>query len=398
MATMNWFGRLVVAGALLATVSAALQAQETGAPFVTYDQELVRLAEKIPGFGGLWRDPKGRTHVYLTDLSRAPEVQQLDPEGVEVHRGDYDIRDLAAWKGGLRSLLRRAGAISLDLDEASNRLRLQVEKGSEAEMETALRSLRVPREAVILEVAEPVRPLELLTDRIRPVPAGVRIRNANGGGCTLGVNAVRSGVRGFVTNSHCSAVRGSVDGTVFYQRSNGVAADRVGVEIADPPHFTGGSCPSGKVCRYSDASFVDYDSNALSGGLTIANPLICGVGFAAPLTVNPSLPRLDITDWVFGSLPSGTLVTKVGATSGCTHGSIQATCTDSNVAGTNITMLCQDRVGDIALGGDSGSPVFVRSGDEATFLGVLWGGTSGSYVYSPWLFVHAELGGLLLIP
>lgn len=392
MSTMKWFGRLLLGGALLAvTVSPALQAQDGGG-FMTYDQELVRLAEEIPGFGGLWRDGRGRTHAYLLDLSWSREVQRLDPAGVEVHQGQYDIRDLAAWKDELRPLLGREGAVSLDLDEASNRLRLVVERGAEDGMEEALRSVRVPREAVILEVGDPFVPLVSLTDRIRPVPGGVRIRTS-AGGCTLGFNAVRAGVQGFVTNSHCSAVRSWVEGTVFFQKSV-TSADRVGVETVDPPFFTGGSCPAGRRCRYSDAIFIDYDADALSGGRGIANPTIYGVGFAGPLTISTVQPRVTITGLTY--VPSGGVVAKVGATTGGTFGAVQATCSDSSVFNTNITMLCQDRVGDIAGPGDSGSSVFVHGGDEATLAGLLWGGNGSSYVFSPFILVQAELGSLSL--
>jgi hypothetical protein len=395
MSTMKWFGRLLLGGALLAvTVPGALQAQE-GGTFVTYDQELVKLAEEIPGFGGLWRDGRGQTHAYLLDLSRAREVQHLDPAGVEVHQGQYDVRDLAAWKDELRPLLGREDAVSLDLDEASNRLRLVVERGAEAGMEEALRSVRVPREAVILEAGEPVEPFESLTDRIRPVPGGVRIRSS-GGGCTHGFNVLRGNVRGFVTNSHCSAVRGSVEGTVFFQKSNLDGADRVGVETVDPKFFTGGSCPSGRKCRYSDAIFVDYDSNALSAGLKIANPSFCTVGAAGPLTVNPAKPRLTITGATYAS--SGAVVAKVGATTGCTFGSVQATCADVNVKNTAFTMLCQEMVAGFAAKGDSGSPVFLHGGDGATVVGLLWGGSPGFYVFSSWMLVQAELGFPVLVP
>jgi hypothetical protein len=395
MATMNWFGRLLLGGVLLAVpVSSTLQAQVEG--IVTYDQELVRLAEEIPGFGGLWRDGRGQTHAWLVDLSWSREVQRLDPAGVEVHQGAYDVRELAAWKDELRPLLGREGAVSLDLDEANNRLHLQVERGTENGMEEALRSVRVPREAVLLEVGEPVESFESLTDRIRPVPGGVRIRNAGGGGCTHGFNVVRNGARGFITNSHCSATRGAVEGTVFFQKSNLVSTDRVGVETVDPPLFTGGSCPAGRRCRYSDAIFVDYDSNALSAGLKIANPSFCGIGFAGPLTVNSSQPRVPIVGATYAAC--GTAVAKVGATSGCTFGAVQSTCADVNVKNTNLTMLCQEQVAGFARPGDSGSPVFFHGGDSATLVGLLWGGTSNTYTFSSWLVIQIELGFPVLTP
>jgi hypothetical protein len=164
--------------------------------------------------------------------------------------------------------------VYLDIDERRNRLVFEVEAdaidGFTVRLQSFLRGIRVPFEAVIVEVAEPVEPLELLTDRIRPVPAGVQIGTASGF-CTLGANAVRFGVRGFVTASHCTATQGGVEGTVFSQNQPG-ASNQIGVETVDPPLFTGGSCPSGRKCRRSDAAFIAYDSAGLSAGPKIANP------------------------------------------------------------------------------------------------------------------------------
>jgi hypothetical protein len=396
MSTMKWLGRLLVGGALLAVpVSSTLQAQVEGV--VTYDQELVRLAEEIPGFGGLWRDGRGQTHAWLVDLSWSLEVQRLDPAGVEVHQGAYDVRELAGWKAELRPLLGREGAISLDLDEAGNRLRLQVERGAEDGFEEALRAVRVPREAVILAAGEPFDTFESLTDRIRPVPGGVRIRNAGGGPCTHGFNVVRNGIRGFVTNSHCSATRSLVEGTVFFQRDNLALFDRVGVETVDPPFFTGGSCPSGRRCRFSDAIFVDYDTDSYSAGLKIAHPAFCSIGVGT-LLVHPALPRLPITGSTFAV--SGTAVAKVGVSTGCTFGAIQSTCADVNVNKTNITMICQEVVAGVGAPGDSGSPVFIHGGDRATIAGLLWGGSTsaGIYSFSSWPLLSTELGFPALVP
>ena len=395
MSTMRSWSRFLLIGALLAVVPAA-RAQEEGG--MTLDEEFARLAEEIPGFGGLYLDKEGTTHVYLTDLSRARDVQDLG-ERVEVHQGEYDFRDLFAWKDEVRPLLAQRGAVFLDIDEQRNRLLFGVEsdalKTFDSELQDFLRGTKAPPEAVIVEPAEPIVPTELLTDRIRPVPGGVQIRNENSGTCTLGVNAIRLGVEGFVTASHCTNTRSVVEGTLFYQNTVG-PFNFVGTETVDPAFFTGGSCPGGKKCRLSDAAFVQYFSATFSDGGSIANPILCGIT-SGPLSVNPAQPRLPVTGFTFGSPQVGSLVAKVGRTTGCTWGPTQNTCLDSNVINTNITLLCQNRVTAGALPGDSGSPVFWNLGDEATLLGILWGSNiSGtSFVYSPWLYVHAELGGLI---
>jgi hypothetical protein len=66
---LSWSGFLWV-GMLLAA-GPAVRAQEEGKTPLTLDEEYARLAEEVPGFGGLYLDAEGTTHVYLRDLSRA---------------------------------------------------------------------------------------------------------------------------------------------------------------------------------------------------------------------------------------------------------------------------------------------------------------------------------------
>lgn len=377
----------------------AAHAQDESEPMLSLDEEFARLAEAVPGFGGLYVDEKGTTHVYLVDLARAREVQDLG-EHVEVHQGEYDFRDLFAWKAAVRDLLARPGMVLLDIDEQRNRLLFGVERTAldafTAELPELLRSTRVPLEAVLVEVEEPIVADEKLTDTIRPVPAGVRIRNQNGGRCTLGFNATRLGVRGFVTNSHCTVTRGFVDGTVMFQATV-APANRVGVETADPVYFTADPCPDGRRCRYSDSAFIAYDDDGedLSAGGEIANPLLCGIlDVPGTLDVNPGAPRTEVTSFMVGSPLSGSAVTRVGATSGCVIGTHKNTCTDSNVANSNITMLCQNRVKAVRQGGDSGSPVFVTKKGKAILAGIHWGGSGNDAFYSPFIFIHGELWGV----
>ena len=361
------------------------------------ERTATRLAEEIHGYGGHYLDAEGTTHVYLQDLSRAREVQHLG-ERVEVHQGEHDFRDLLAWKDEVRPLLERSGAVYLDIDEQRNRLLFSVEsdalKAFDSELQDFLRGTRVPPEAVIVEVGDPFEPQEKLTDKIRPVPMGVQLQRGNAL-CTLGVNAIRLGVKGFVTNSHCTATRSVVEGSVFFQSTAG-STNQVGVETVDPPFFVIiGGCPPGRLCRRSDAAFVAYDSASLSEKGKIANPISCGFS-AGPVDIDPAQPRRPLTGFTFGSPLVGFPVTKVGRTTGCTIGIHTHTCVDANVSGTNITMLCQNRVSGVSAGGDSGSPVFLDGGDdEATLVGILWGGGSGFYVYSTWSSVNAELGGFI---
>lgn len=118
-----------------------------------------------------------------------------------------------------------------------------------------------------------------LQGKNRPLLNGIQI-SSGGGICTLGATAVRNGVAGFVTNSHCTNVQGGVESTQFFQAAG---SDQVGVEVADPSYFTGDSCPIGRRCRYSDSAFVRRDSGtnpavlpatAYWGAIAFPNPNI----------------------------------------------------------------------------------------------------------------------------
>jgi Trypsin len=389
MFTLRLWTRILSVIALLAAAS-MVRAQDVPQ---SLDDEYAQMAARVPGFGGLYLDERGTTHVYLQDLSRAGEMRGLG-DRVVFQQGDYDFRDLQAWKDQVRPELSGTGAVYLDIDERRNRLVFGVEREAvdrfTEELQRFLGGTRVPPGAVIVEAAEPIQPLELVTDTIRPVPAGVQI-SSSVGFCTLGTNAVRAGVKGFITASHCTARQGVVDGTVFFQNAPG--GGQIGVETVDPPFFTGGPCPSGRLCRRSDTAFSAYSSASFSAAAKIANPLFWGVSSGTLLT-SLAMPRLPVASFLLGSVSSGSLVFKVGRTTGGTMGSVTNTCIDANVANSTVTMLCQDQAGALSAPGDSGSPVFVQSGGVATLAGILWGGNgSGSYVYSPWIFIFSELGG-----
>jgi hypothetical protein len=407
MSRMRGWGGCLLTGALL-TLALPAGAQDDGEMPPTLDEEFAQLAEELPGFGGLYLDERGTTHVYLQDLAWTEAAQRLG-ETVEVHQGQYDFRDLFAWKEVLLSQLARDGVVMMDIDEGRNRLLFGVEADAvdafRTQLEGFLRDAGIPAAAVLIEPAEPVVLQEALRDTIRPVPGGVQIQRLSN--CTLGVNAVRNGVQGFVTAAHCTSTIGAVNGSIFSQSFvpfvgfppvPDFLTNRVGVETVDPPTFTVAPCPIGLICRNSDAAFVAYDSASLAEQGQIANPLLCN--FQDPgipglaLEVNPAVPRLQITAAPLSNVKMGTLVHKVGRTTGCTKGTVIGTCQNIQMAGANIRLLCQNQVAALSSPGDSGSPVFVKSSDEATLVGILWGANFAGYLYSPWLGVRADLGSL----
>jgi hypothetical protein len=259
-----------------------------------------------------------------------------------------------------------------------NRVRIGVGPGVTRERVEAIKESGIPRDAVAIEDTTPIYPHSTLRDHVRPMPGGVQVEADTGVFsykiCTMGFNAIRAGVSGFVTNSRCTATQGGSTGTDFHQPDDPwwTEGNKVGDEIADPGYFTGGSCPANRRCRFSDSAFVDYTT---ARGSNIARTVGWNTG---SLTISSTNPRLTIvgemSSWI-----DGCELDKIGRTTGWAFGTVNGTCQNINVAGTDVTLFCQHRVRRIAGThsmsdkGDSGSPVFrwqgsgTRAADDLRF-------------------------------
>jgi hypothetical protein len=175
-----------------------------------------------------------------------------------------------------------------------------------------------------------------------------------------------------ITASHCTLTPGGVQHTIFHQPSP-MRENRIGLETRDPRYFTGGVCPPGQRCRYSDSAFVRIPHTAGP-----AVPAILG-SIARPAALNSISVSGSFRITSENSAPLlNETVNKVGRTTGWSEGRVVATCVNTEVSGTDITLLCQDWVKANVDRGDSGSPVFritnsPASGDVRLY-GVLWGG------------------------
>lgn len=288
-----------------------------------------------------------------------------------------------------------AGVVFTDADERSGRLVVGVLNGEvEGLIRGRLTALGVPSESVDVVASEPIFNAVSLRDYNRPVIGGVQIRFSNYL-CSLGFNAVRDGIAGFVTASHCSTKQGTVDGTAYYQPLNALSTEFIGTEIADPAYRKMPGCPRGRVCRYSDANFVDGADGAS----------LFALGQIAK-TTSVNTGSLDVAGsfTVVGTAAAsvGQTAHKVGRTTGWTQGTVTNTCVNTSVSGSTILLLCQNFVqgsdAQIANSGDSGSPVFaITSGDSVELLGNLWGTNSSNtlFVYSPLANIVQELGALI---
>ena len=130
---------------------------------------MARIADRVPGFGGAFRDP-GTNIVYinLQDASMLEEAVQalaeefgadfLDGREVRVVEGEYSMADLAEWYRALGKVIGRVqGVVWTDLNEVNNRIEIgmQPRRGVREEMEAAIASVDVPRGAVVIDVGCP---------------------------------------------------------------------------------------------------------------------------------------------------------------------------------------------------------------------------------------------------
>ncbi len=381
-----------------------LQVQAAGQGKSSLDELFAEVASRVPAFGGMFIEGD-ILFVYLLNPGQKVAAERaivavfgrerIPAGGIQVLQGQYGFAQLKNWHDRLISLLDLEGVLLTDIDEGQNRLKVGVEQLALASaVEQQLASLGIPKEAVLIVEAEPIVPMLTLRDKVRPLVGGLQI-NFPGFLCTLGFNAIRSSISGFVINSHCTETQGGVENTPYWQPLE--AADTfIGTEIADPL-YTKDKCPRslrGKLCRYSDSAFAQHDpavitdpgllartDGANTGSLTIAGSFRI-VGESAAL--------------------KGETVNKVGRTTGWTQGQVTDTCVNTGVLGSRIVQLCQDFVSAGVGAGDSGSPVFRITNSSQTndvlLYGILWGGNQAgtSFVYSPIANVQRtdELGPL----
>lgn len=394
-----------IAAALLLVPALSFAADvDPGLPSTSSDRELLRLGADIEGFGGYFFDSDGHPTVFLRDPAAVSPTRLEEHFGGEVRVlvADYDIAQLAGWKRALRPILALEGVVYLDLDEGANRLRMAVDAAAVEQLaplvEARAASLGVPSEAVEVVASAPVTPASQLDDYIRPVPGGVLIRfDTTSNYCSLGFNALLEEKEGLVTASHCSAVWGGVDGTDFYQPSS---PDKIADENTDPPFTTGGACPLGRRCRFSDSLFAKYSTGGGPDRGKVARTTYVGVGCnSGSTTIDSSNPRFTVTAKNTSGAVQGQILDKVGATTGWTSGQVASTCVDMNVS-SGETFFCQSVVDAAVWGGDSGSPVFDRlSSSTIEIYGILWARIGGcQFVYSPISGIETDFGGYKLYP
>jgi hypothetical protein len=364
------------------------------------------LAAQLPGFGGFYLDQNGRPTVFLLNTGLRDQAAQLvapflrsqglDQTGLVVRQAQYPYLQLDRWFHAATSeILGLSGTVMVDLDEATNRVRIGIsDPGALIQAKAALFKLGIPEGGVILERVEPIVPMATLQSSVRPIVAGLQI-NFPGYLCSLGLNAthVASGQASFITASHCTNTQGGVESTPYWQPLQSTDPTQIATEVADPVYLKNiPGCPHGRRCRQSDASRAAYASGIsfTRGGIAqTSGPNNGSLTIAGQFTIT----QQDNTN----SVVVGQTVNKVGRTTGWTQGAVTNTCVNTGVSGSTIVLFCQTFVAAGVGGGDSGSDVFqIVSGTSVRAVGILWGGNSSGtqFVYSPLKNVQAELGTL----
>ena len=293
------------------------------------------------------------------------------------------------------------GTVFADNDEAVGKVVYGVEnQGAMNGVRQALARLGVDEADYEIKLTKPIvmaqAPAPTLRSRFRPTQGGIQIHFTRYL-CTLGFNVTVGGQPSFITNSHCTATQGGVEGTEYYQPTSSVDGTVIATEVDDPVYVKNGpGCPKGKKCRYSDASRAAYSAEVTSSLGEIAKTTT-GPN-TGDLTVNGSfsITEADLRT----TFPEDMVVNKVGRTTGWTRGTVERSCVHTSVSGSTVYLFCQTFVTDpggatVVGSGDSGSPVFAGN----TLLGILWGGSSDNklFVFSPFAAIEQELGGTLTL-
>lgn len=391
--------RGLVGFAALALLVAALASGTPSAPAaqsipVTIDQLLAQVSERVPEFGGTYID-EGRGSLFiwstevrasvgtaaanaLVDVLRQTDLSALTPV---VLQANYTFAQLQQWHDRMASeVLALQGVVLTDIDDARNRLRVGVENVTEhrTQVEETLSALAIPSEAVLIEQVGPIRLASSLQNHHRPLVGGLLI-DAGSFTCTLGFMAVRAGVQGFVTNSHCTLLQGGVENTAYGQH---LLAEAIGNETADPLYFDSGinsACPRNRDCRYSDSAFAR---------LLALVPFDQGKVAKSPVnsTAWNGTDKFRINKETAPLVGQG--AAKVGYRTGRTIGTVTATGIRVNVTGTFFTFLSQAAASFQVNFGDSGAPVIRSEGpgaDDVALKGILWGrnDADGTGFFSP---------------
>lgn len=383
----------------------------------TFDEVMLGIEADVPGFAGYVvdsignsvllvkstvADQTGRRASLSTELRAAFLRAGVDvPSSAAIRSVRHSFRELYATKRKVEGLLPRGIAVSLDVDESRNAVVVGTfDPSARARVVESLRSLQSDSESVVVEELAPVVEAQaiLSTSYRRPLLPGFRVSAS--GGCTLAPflrRVVDDNVIGdtlyAAINSHCTTTLNGLDGVVV-----GQGGSRIGEEISDAP---GIPCLSGRTCRYGDIAIVRLDDSVSS---QIGRVAIFNSTNGSPSNA-PTLQSDQALVCCFGGpFVVGTQVTKSGASSGTTNGTVTKTCVDmvyfrEGFGGVffdpGVTWRCAFEANYFASGGDSGAPVFLVQNGVRRLAGIHFAGprnssTSGERWFMVWNYATLD--------
>ncbi len=371
------------------------------------DELEAQLADRVPGFAGWVHRDDGSTAMMMVRSTKAGATERTAgaaaltramDEKVVVKPALWDSRQLLTFKDKVFAMASTKGVIATSIDREANRVEVtynvELDAGAIEDLALKLVGAGVPRAAMVMKPGELPKSIATTGVSVRsqplPLAAGAQFNfNTSAGGfvCSVGVPAVRSGVNGFVTASHCSDRVYSVSASTTMTAPNGTF---IGRETVDPAGFSC-SLPDTLGCREGDALFV---SGAPANVMDFGRVLITNTG---SLIVRGTIP-------VRGSqaYPTvGQTLYKTGRTTGTRSGRVARVCVNALVgdgAGATYGALCSVEInsGTFSQRGDSGSSIWLYDGTGAVITGILSYGSTGTTGFSPWGGVTKELGALTI--
>ncbi len=346
------------------------------------------VGSEVPEFGGVFSAGPSSLGILVVgqSSSAASEAQVslakwLSPfyasKDIVVLPATYSFHQLKVWHDAATAKIFSIEGVTTNfIEDKMNRLHVGVRSLSDDEgtVRESLEELGIPREAVAVSEIQPfVSKSSLRLHPHAPRVGGLQIQSLTPAGqvCTLGATSVWQGFTGFMTAAHCGHL-GVQDGFGY---GNHTVNHPIGWEVHDSPTFTGSPCPSGWACRWAD---VEFDRNLAAAPVDLGR-------IAKPSVPPPGTAWAGAKWRVVGELLTlpDDFVTKVGSQTGSTGALVIDDC--ANVPRQITMMLCQALVEwiPVPMGGDSGSPVFMRVGgtqSDVIFMGIFWGSEEGGTV------------------
>lgn len=378
-----------------------------------HEEVQLKIGRFVDGFGGWYLD--GKTLVvnlqnpqdvtYFRDV--IVDLGKTDSTGlssvleyvteIQAVPSQFLFSDLIAWKDAIsQHFFANPQLVSVDADERANKVTLGVSDAKAIPaLEELAKTLGVAEEAlsIIVETEPTVRMQTKLNQAWTPPAAGVQIRPASGGYCTLGMGVLSYYLgwqQGYLTAAHCIndiTLTHGVTGPKFYQPAPGRPYG--GVFLNTPWSSTDPSCGGYALCTTADVM-------VLTGMLPnvarhVKNTLPGSIVVTGQDSVEASIfPSVGLTN-----------LRRVGATSGTSTGDVLATCENRVSTGPlgPLMNLCVDRIGGSVSPGDSGGlTTWPNALGKHQFMGIVLAGAPGGYIISGWLQIMATVGYFSTLP